>query len=261
MHTSVSKQSSQTPKEELEVSTRAGLNRRAFLAGSIAFAVSACTFRDNSRIEVDPCTGAMVDKTYRWINCAGEQIEFTVPSSLYRKHKYSDMGMRYFTHAFNPRPFITEKEPKIIEIASMLTHGAKSLKQGIDNIIAFVRMCIPYDSVEAHPLNDYGRKPGETLFTGDDCDGSSYLQGSLIKAFIDNCDSRLKADHRENILAVFVYLDHISLGLSGNFRGDYYRAQGRKFYYAESRADPMDPGLGYAGPLKGINPLWVHLIR
>ncbi|MEZ4754167.1 MAG: hypothetical protein R3A13_07650 [Bdellovibrionota bacterium] len=215
----------------------------AMLGSLIAGACSS--FRGTTNIPVNPITNKMTDKTYLWKNCAGELISFTIPIALYQYYESQNRDLRCFLHVLNPQAFITDKEPKIIEIAQKLTKGATSDKQAIDHILRFVRDAVPYDYIEAQFLNDYARHPVETLFAGDDCDGGTYLVASLVKAYLnDRYPQQVKQKYDQ---AILVFIDHVGLGISGNFQGEYLTLNGKRFYYAEARSDPADPGVGFGG--------------
>jgi len=95
-----------------------------------------------------------------------------------------------------------------------------------DRIHAIIDMCRRNTTYvtdkKLHGLPDYWATAIETLYRGvGDCDDYSILMCSIL--------------HKLGYDCIFIVMkDHLSVGVSGNFSGEYLMHHGKKYYYVDS---------------------------
>ncbi len=123
--------------------------------------------------------------------------------------------------------WVTYKDDTIAEIAHKLTEDAPSKEEKAQLLLDYVHSHI-YDGTVEERFN-YSKYPIETIVERcGDCEDFSILGAALMKAVgIDVALVHFPAEKGED-------MSHVGLAVGGNFSGNYYNINEKKYYYAET---------------------------
>lgn len=149
--------------------------------------------------------------------------EFSVSKDLYEyyRNKPRPPTGNYSVYVTDPKDdnFLKELVMKFGEVASKYDFTET---EKINCMIAFVQS-LPYTPDEiSTPYDEYPRYPIETLVDGGgDCEDSSILLAALL-------------DEMGHDVVLIELLNHMGVGISGNFSGFYYELEGKRYFYVET---------------------------
>ncbi|MBI5065794.1 hypothetical protein HZA97_06155 [Candidatus Woesearchaeota archaeon] len=158
-------------------------------------------------------------------NFRNTEMNVPINSSDYLRFKVQSHRIQNDSDMLN---FVTYNHPQIKNIAEYLKNNFT--EDPAETILEFVHKIVYNSTIESD--REYVRYPIETLVERNgDCEDLTILAAALMKSI----DIDVALVHIPGgIIDGKNVTGHMPLGVAGNYTGNYYEAEGKKYFYAET---------------------------